>query len=30
MEILNNKIYCSFDILYKQYEKERLKFFSKT
>lgn len=29
MEILNSKIYSSFDILYKQYEKERLEFFSK-
>lgn len=29
MEILNSKIYSSFDILYKQYEKERLKFFQK-
>ena len=29
MEILNSKIYSSFDILYKQYEKERLDFFKK-
>ena len=29
MEILNSKIYSSFDILYKQYEKERLEFFKK-
>lgn len=29
MEILNSKINSSFDILYKQYEKERLEFFKK-
>lgn len=29
MEIINSKIYSSFDILYKQYEKERLEFFKK-
>lgn len=29
MEILNSKIYSSFDLLYKQYEKERLEFFKK-
>lgn len=29
MEILNSRIYSSFDILYKQYEKERLEFFRK-
>lgn len=29
MEIINSKIYSSFDILYKQYELERLEFFKK-
>lgn len=29
MEIINSKIYSSFDLLYKQYEKERLEFFKK-
>lgn len=29
MEIINSKIYSSFDLLYKQYEKERLVFFKK-
>lgn len=29
MEIVNSKIYSSFDLLYKQYEKERLEFFKK-
>lgn len=29
MEILNSKIYSSFDILYKQYQRERLEFFKK-
>ena len=29
MEILHSKIYSSFDLLYKQYEKERLEFFKK-
>lgn len=29
MEIINSKIYSSFDLLYKQYEMERLEFFKK-
>lgn len=29
MEVVNGKIYSSFDLLYKQYELERLKFFKK-
>lgn len=29
MEIINSKIYSSFDLLYKQYELERLEFFKK-
>lgn len=29
MEILNSKIFSSFDLLYKQYEKERIEFFKK-
>lgn len=29
MEIVNSKIYSSFDLLYKQYEKERLDFFKR-